>query len=42
MASGTPESPSHLYVREVKRYGILPPDFDPATDQLDPYATDEA
>ena len=42
MDGGTPENPSPLYIREMKRYGILPPDFDPATDPFDPYATDEA
>jgi hypothetical protein len=42
MHGGTPEKPSPLYFREMQRYGILPPDFDPATDRLDPYATDQA
>ncbi len=42
MDAGTPERPSPLYVREMQRYGILPPDFDPAGDPFDPYATDEA
>ncbi len=42
MDGGTPENPSPLYVREMQRYGILPPDFDPASDPFDPYATDEA
>ena len=42
MDGGTPEKPSTNYVREMKRYGILPPDFDPATDPFDAYATDEA
>ena len=32
MDGGTPENPSATYIREMKRYGILPPDFDPATD----------
>jgi hypothetical protein len=42
MDGGTPERPSPNYVREMKRYGILPPDFDPAADPIDAYATDEA
>ncbi|MFW6169011.1 MAG: hypothetical protein ACODAD_00875 [Planctomycetota bacterium] len=42
MDGGTPERPSPLYIREMQRYGILPPEFDPAVDQLDPYAADEA
>ena len=42
MDGGTPESPSPNYVREMKRYGILPSDFDPASDPFDAYATDEA
>ena len=33
--------PSPHYIREMKRYGILPPAFDPAGDRLDVYATDE-
>ncbi len=42
MSGGTPEEPSPLYVREMKRYGILPPEVDPATTPIDVYATDEA
>ncbi len=42
MDGGTPESPSPLYVREMKRYGILPLDLDTATSPIDVYATDEA
>ena len=42
MDGGTPESPSPLYVREMKRYGILPHDLDTATSPIDVYATDEA
>jgi hypothetical protein len=42
MDGGTPEQPSPNYVREMKRYGILPADFDPTTDPFDAYATDEA
>jgi len=30
------------YVREMKRYGVLPAGFDPATDPIDAYATDQA
>ncbi len=37
MDGGTLENPSPLYIREMKRYGILPPDFDPAADPFDPY-----
>ena len=33
--------PAPSYVREMKRYGILPPDHDPNT-PIDPYKTDEA
>ncbi|MFW6303442.1 MAG: hypothetical protein ACOC2L_02360, partial [Candidatus Sumerlaeota bacterium] len=32
--------PFDYYVREMKRFGALPEDFDPATEKLDPYATD--
>jgi len=42
MDGGTPENPSSQYVREMKRYGILPGDLDPAADPIDVYATDEA
>ncbi len=42
MDGGTPERPSPNYVREMKRYGILPTDFDLATDPIDAYATDQA
>lgn len=42
MDGGTPEMPSPSYIRELQRYGILKPDFDPTTDPLDPYAVDEA
>jgi hypothetical protein len=34
--------PTEAYVREMKRYGILPPTFDPAKDPIDVYATDRA
>ncbi len=42
MDGGTPEKPSPHYVREMKRYGILPADFNLETDAIDVYATDEA
>jgi len=42
MDGGTPEDPSPHYIREMKRYGILAPDFDGNTDPIDVYATDEA
>ncbi len=42
MHGGTPENPSLLYIREMQRYGILAPGLDPATEKIDPYATDEA
>jgi hypothetical protein len=32
--------PNPEYLREMKRYGILPPDLDPAKQRIDPYATD--
>jgi len=34
--------PNDHYVRELKRYGVLPPSFDVARDALDPYAADQA
>jgi len=34
--------PNEHYVREMKRYGFLPADADPARDRIDPYRTDEA
>ena len=30
------------YVRWMKRFGVLPESFDPATDPIDPYETDQA
>ena len=42
MAGGTPDAPSRLYVREMKRYGILPPGFEATRDKLDVYETDQA
>jgi hypothetical protein len=42
MDGGTPENPSPLYIREMKRYGILPAEFDPAKDPFDVYALDQA
>ena len=32
--------PNPEYLREMKRYGILPPDADPQKCRIDPYATD--
>ena len=34
--------PNEHYVRELKRFGVLPRSFDPATDPLDVYQTDKA
>jgi len=34
--------PNPQYVREMKRFGILPETFDLAKDSLDPFATDQA
>jgi hypothetical protein len=34
--------PTEPYVREMKRYGLLPPTFDRTRDPLDVYATDQA
>ena len=34
--------PTPQYVREMKRFGVLPEAFDPARDTLDPFATDQA
>ncbi|MGQ9573925.1 MAG: HzsA-related protein [Thermoguttaceae bacterium] len=34
--------PNRQYVREMKRYGILPASFDPANDRLDVFQTDQA
>jgi hypothetical protein len=42
MDGGAPENPSPQYVREMKRYGILPPDLDTAGTPVDGYAIDEA
>jgi len=42
MDGGTPERPSPLYIREMKRYGILPADFRSDRDPIDAYATDQA
>jgi hypothetical protein len=39
---GTPEfKPNRQYVREMKRYGLLPPEFDLARDTLDVFAADQ-
>jgi hypothetical protein len=32
--------PNEHYIREMKRYGVLPASYDPARDPVDPYATD--
>jgi hypothetical protein len=42
MDGGTVERPSSQYIREMKRYGILPNDLDPAVTAIDVYATDES
>jgi hypothetical protein len=42
MDGGTIERPSPHYVRELQRYGILPPEFDLDRDPIDVYATDQA
>ncbi|NQT15975.1 MAG: hypothetical protein HQ582_24685 [Planctomycetes bacterium] len=34
--------PGDYYIRWMKRFGILPEDFDLATDRIDPYETDQA
>jgi len=34
--------PSPEYIREMKRYGILPKDFDATRNPVDPYALDRA
>jgi hypothetical protein len=33
-------APNKHYFREMKRYGVLPPDFDPETEQYDPFEID--
>jgi hypothetical protein len=42
MDGGTPEEPSPNYVREMQRYGILPPDFAAGSETFDAYAADQA
>ncbi|MCP4786483.1 MAG: hypothetical protein GY903_31710 [Fuerstiella sp.] len=42
MDGGTAERPSPHYIREMKRYGILPAAFSIETDTIDAYETDEA
>ena len=32
--------PNEHYIREMKRYGVLPASLDPEQDPVDPYATD--
>jgi hypothetical protein len=34
--------PNEHYVREMKRYGILPGHFDPQADAMDVYQVDQA
>jgi mono/diheme cytochrome c family protein len=34
--------PNPQYVREMKRFGVLPATFDPAADDFDPFAVDQA
>ena len=34
--------PNEHYVREMKRYGVLADDFDPAVDPIDVYQVDRA
>jgi len=41
MDGGSADHPSHQYIREMKRYGILPPEFTLGP-SFDAYATDEA
>ena len=33
--------PNRQYIREMKRFGVLPAEFDPDTDPVDPFDTDE-
>ncbi len=35
-------TPSEHYVREMKRYGIIPESFDREKDEIDVYEADEA
>jgi hypothetical protein len=42
MDGGLPDRPSPLYVREMQRYGILPPDVQIGGDDFDAYTTDQA
>jgi predicted component of viral defense system (DUF524 family) len=40
---GTPGfRPNWQYVREMKRFGVLPAEFDPARSPIDIFATDQA
>ena len=34
--------PNRQYIREMKKYGVLPADFDAATGTVDPFQTDQA
>ena len=42
MSGGRPDRPNPNYIREMKRYGILPQDFDPETDPINSFETDKA
>ncbi len=42
MDGGTPDQPSLLYLREMRRYGILPPESEQDFDSFDAYAIDQA
>ncbi len=42
MDGGTPQRPSSQYIREMRRYGILPLDLDTTASPIDVYTTDEA
>ncbi len=33
--------PNHQYIREMKKYGVLPPDFDAATSPIDIFQADQ-
>jgi hypothetical protein len=40
---GTPDfRPNRQYIREMKKYGVLPADFDAETGIVDPFQTDQA
>jgi hypothetical protein len=33
--------PNEQYIREMKRFGVLPADFDATTGRIDPFETDQ-